>query len=278
MILHEICAMKCWDFGRVLGENHDNLIQRYLKDILKEGAWCGSEIIAAVTRIYQVSIVIYTEDSDPWCFTVPNAKKKVDLFFSGQHEKNHYDVVVKVELLTTQIKQAAMEKYTVNNHQTQEVAGNEINMSLAEGDSLIEATVKAWLGLNLNAWELKINALNLRRASINELSLNSDHYMTNFPSWPARENFDDILTHWYEEDHCVDIEVGAAIAEVLQANYVIHTMNKENIKFTPRASPVLRTVEIRETRMKTFVPIISSSSNKVVQQKVKQVDNSQKCR
>lgn len=73
----------------------------------------------------------------------------------------------------------------------------------------------------------------------------------------SHEHFMNILTHWTEEDHRVDIEVGAAVAEVLQTEVMICTSNSETITFKPRTGPAKRTIRIQEIRNGLFVPVDS---------------------
>lgn len=89
--------MNGWDMNHILNEENELLIQSYLEAILKEGAWCGSEMIAAVVKLYHVNIIIFTEDFEPWNFTVPDPKKEIVLFYSGGSQKNHYGLVIKVD-------------------------------------------------------------------------------------------------------------------------------------------------------------------------------------
>lgn len=267
MILHEICAIKSWDFDRLLEHEQDIMAQDYLENILKEGSWCGSETIAAVTRIYRADIIIYTVDSDPWCFTVPDAELRIELLFSGLVQKNHYDVIVKVEMysntdemiLPTTITQPKTNENDGQYYQYQESDDNTDPESSA-GVSLFMATVTAWLGSHLHEWQLDINALNLRKAAIKELSCNLDYYKAVIPSFSRthQAHFNDILTHWNEENTDVDIQVGRAIAEILQAEFVIHAVNGEEVKFLPHSRQVLRKITIREVCNGFFVPEPSS--------------------
>lgn len=97
IVLNEICEMNGWDMNHILDEENELLIQSYLEAILTNGAWCGSEMIAAVVKLYHVNIIIFTEDFEPWNFTVPDPKKEIVLFYSEGSQKNHYDLVIKVD-------------------------------------------------------------------------------------------------------------------------------------------------------------------------------------
>lgn len=251
MILHEICEMKGWELERVMNKAHDDLIQRYLDNIVKDGTWCGSETIVAVVNLYRVEIVIYTDDSNPWHFAIPDSTSRINLFFSGESQKNHYDVVVNAELNPNESVTAIstpsegppiIRKYTDEHRKLHD---------------LFVAIVKAWLGSHLSEWQVDTNALNLRRASINELSLNSSYYIQYSPSFRgmSQEHFMEILTHWSEENICVDIDVGAAAAEVLQTKVVINISDGETITFMPRTGPPLRTIRIQEIQRGLFVPV-----------------------
>lgn len=119
------------------------------------------------------------------------------------------------------------------------------------------AIVEGWLGMHLEGWQLEVNVLNLRRATINELSHNSSYYMSNSKKFGefSHEQFMEILTHWNEEGNGVDIDIGEAIAEVLQSKLVIYTIIGDSITHMPRSSCMLQTVMIREEQDGKFVPV-----------------------
>lgn len=68
----------------------------------------------------------------------------------------------------------------------------------------------------------------------------------------TKEHFNNVLTHWYEKDEGVDIDVGAAVAEVLQINVTIQMSDSENITFNPRRGLSSQKITIRQTRSGEF--------------------------
>lgn len=258
MILNEISEMNGWDIGWIINEEHTHLVQSYLDAILEDGAWCGSEMIAAVVNLYQVNINIFTEDSEPWKFTIPNVENEINLFYGGGAQKNHYDLVVKVETNPSKSSIPRVEYQSMTERQT---PGRAMEADL-EGNSIFVAIVKAWLGPNLSKWQTEVNALNLRRAAIKELSSNFDHYKTNSIVFreTAKDRSMDILTHWNEENQTVDIGIGAAIAEVIKAEISIWRCDSENITFSPRSGPALQKIMIQESRYGMYEPEESAIS------------------
>lgn len=253
MILNEICELKGWHMEDIPLEQQERLVFRYLDAILEDGTWCGSEMIAAVIKLYNVDIIVYTEDSDPWEFTVPEASRKINLFFSGQLQKNHYDVVIKIE--NCQNDNHADIGYAIYNTHSSVSVCDRVDIRPSVGESFFTAIMKGLLGMHLHGWQLDINALNLRRSAINELSRNSSFYMNNVKSFEgiSHEQYMDLLTHWNEAGNSVDIDIGEAIAEVLQSNIVISTSYGDNITYAPRSNSVRCTVVIQEEQNGTFV-------------------------
>lgn len=255
IILNEICEMRRWELEHVLNTEHGDLIQNYLDEMLKDGAWCGSEMIAAAANLYQAEFIIYTTDSEPWRFTVSDAITRINLFYSGRVQKNHYDVVIKVDSCTFKSGEQDMEKKTVQKEPL--YAANQ----KAFGDRFFEAIVKAWLGPHLSQWQLDVNALNLRRATIKELSYNYRYYVSNSSVFygMSREQFMDVLTHWNEAENYVDIEIGTAVAEILHAIIIISTSRTETIIYKPHSGDASKKIAIQEIQAGIFVPINTMS-------------------
>lgn len=107
IILSEVCEMKHITQQEISLDEQRAMVDEYISNLLVNRSWCGAETIIAVGKIYNVNIIVFTEDGSPLVFESPNGGNfNVNLFFSGHPVKNHYDVVVRVPEQSRKITQS----------------------------------------------------------------------------------------------------------------------------------------------------------------------------
>lgn len=263
IILYEICGMKRWNIEDVPEAEHEDMISNYLSSTLLDGEWCGSEMMSAVIRLYNVDITVYTKNADPIRFAVPDPTRRINLYFNGGPPENHYDLVLKVEEIhNDQINFLETQAFSTTPYTRRKTLigttrNGTIENTSNEAETLFLAVIRGWLGDKVQGWQQYINVLNIRRATIKELSTNATYYIPIMENYRRRglsqEQWSDLITHWKENGKNVEPEACVAVANILSMKIRIYTADNEILTFEPSEEKVSIEICIIEEMKGIFI-------------------------
>lgn len=113
------------------------------------------------------------------------------------------------------------------------------------GDSLFIELARIRLKSQETNWAVEVNALNLRRATINEIKGRPSYYAQLIMPEADQEGFSDLITHWNEPGNGTGKEICWAIAEVLGAEIKVQSKNITGV-FHPAARRATRRLYLSE--------------------------------
>lgn len=253
--MNEICELKQILLQNITPGRQQTLVDEYIADLLKSNNWCGAETIISVVQLYNVNVSIHTEDGPPLIFEAPNGGGfNVNLYFSGTPIKNHYDVVIDVQddgdrniHVDRSEEVSGMEPEQIPHYEPEEIS----TPSKRPRSTIINATLSCLLKLDPSGWEFQINSLNLKKATIKELSIGINRYAQEM-KMPVNA-LADLLTYW-DETEDLDVKACGAIANVLELDIYMYDSNGTQV-FKGRNNLDNRAIAI-EHQHNTFVPKI----------------------